>query len=131
MFVAIPRSCGLQMQCRTFLLGSKQPSIDFLGRKALLGTMGEYRHRKASLQEFRKLAPYIPHPLSRGYPSQAYRYGKDAVPSQLWSMSSTPTPLPRKLRHPHHVFGNSLYNCRLLAYVLGVLTNFFGKKKEE
>ena len=39
-FVAIPWSCGLQMQCRTFLLGSKQLSIDFLGRKALLETIG-------------------------------------------------------------------------------------------
>ena len=68
---------------------------------------------------------------AQGYTSHAYRYGKDAMPSQLWSMSRTPTPLPRKSNHLHHFFGSCLCNYRLLADALGVLARFFGKQKEE
>jgi hypothetical protein len=55
---------------------------------------------------------------------------KHVTTAQPWSTSRTPTPLPRKSRHPHYVFGDFLYNCRLLADALGMLASFFCKKKE-
>src|SRR5262249_25960221 len=60
--------------------------------------------------------------------------GPGATPAclPLWTRTSrTPTPVPLQPHPLHHVFGECLYHCRLLADMLGVLARCFCNQKEE
>src|SRR5215467_10385011 len=58
--------------------------------------------------------PRILHPLSRSYSCIHTAMEENVTTSQPWSTSRTPTPVPRKSRLLHHIFGDFLCTCRCL-----------------
>jgi len=56
---------------------------------------------------------------------------KNVTTSQPWSTSRTPTPVPRKSRLLHHIFGDFLCTRRSFADLLGMLAYFFSHQKKE
>src|SRR5262249_25457523 len=117
--------------CRLALCFCRFPFV-FRLLPLLFDSHGRYLLEKRTIgKSTLSKTPRIPHPLSRSYSCIHTAIEKNVTTSQPWSTSRTPTPVPRKSRLPHHIFGDFLCTCRCLEQLLGDLACFLGKQHEE